>query len=357
MKELFKKILSVLMVIILSPFLILAGICLIFLVPFDYIKYKTSLYYKMERKKYSLYDGTSENFKIYNEIVKNNLPIRYISNPQNRSLASGWFVFEKTLIIIGFSTFEYDYEKHKWFWDGESEEITLEEYMEMELQEYNKNAGTTECDKAVVLISEDDVHDLGIAVKEERFLLYKKDRGEKMKKFCESKLLQTQDLIIKKGEQKDWKDMYYNLWRHSESAKYMLWNVTTSEEDAQDRMARTVKFEETHPYCWLVYEKASGQAIGFAGMEEIEPGVFEDMGVALGPDFVGKGYGKQIINAMADYAKINLGAHKMLLSYREGNVASKRLQEACGFSYSHSVDKDDPRTGEMYVLHYTCKML
>lgn len=170
-------------------------------------------------------------------------------------------------------------------------------------------------------------------------------------------MLETKDLIIKKGEQKDWKDMYYNLWRHSESAKYMLWNVTTSEEDAQDRMARTIKFEEIHPYCWLVYEKLSGQAIGFAGMEEVEEGVYEDMGVALGPDFVGKGYGKQIINAMADYAKDELRAKKMLLSYRVGNEASKRLQESCGFTYSHSVDKEDPRNGEKYVLEYTCKML
>lgn len=168
-------------------------------------------------------------------------------------------------------------------------------------------------------------------------------------------MLETNDLLIKKGEQKDWKDMYYNLWRHSESAKYMLWNVTTSEEDAQERMARTVKFEETHPYTWLVYEKKSGQAIGFAGMEEIESGVFEDMGVALGPDFVGHGYGKQIINAMVDFARDELGAKKFLLSYREGNEASKRLQASCGFQYSHSVDKIDPRNDMPYVLHYTSK--
>lgn len=117
--------------------------------------------------------------------------------------------------------------------------------------------------------------------------------------------LETKDIIIKKGEQKDWKDMYYNLWRHAESAKYMLWNVTTSEEDAQDRMARTIKFEETHPYAWIVYEKKSNQAIGFAGMEEIE--------------------------------------------------ASKRLQESCGFQYSHTVEKIDPRNDMPYKLIYTSK--
>lgn len=170
-------------------------------------------------------------------------------------------------------------------------------------------------------------------------------------------MLETKDLIIKRGEQKDWKDMYYNLWRHAESAKYMLWNVTTSEEDAQIRMEKTIAFEETHPYCWLVYEKASGQAIGFAGMIEIEDGVYEDTGIALGPDFVGKGYGKQILNAMVEFAQDELGAKKMVLSYRSQNIASEKLQESCGFTYSHSEEKVDPRNGESYVLKYMIKEL
>lgn len=168
---------------------------------------------------------------------------------------------------------------------------------------------------------------------------------------------ETMDLILKKAEQEDWRDMYYNLWRHEESAKYMLWSVTTSEEEARGRMARTVKFQQEHPCSWLVCEKVSGRAIGFAGMMEIEAGVYEDIGVALGPDYVGKGYGKQIIHAMTDYAKNVLGAKKMVLSYREGNEASRRLQESCGFAYSHSEDRVDPRTGEAYVLHFTYKML
>ncbi|MBQ8518290.1 MAG: GNAT family N-acetyltransferase [Agathobacter sp.] len=168
-------------------------------------------------------------------------------------------------------------------------------------------------------------------------------------------MLETKDLIIKQAEQKDWKDMYYNLWRHAESAKYMLWDVTTSEEDAQIRMEKTIAYERNHPYAWFVYEKASGKAIGFAGMIEIEPGIFEDTGVALGPDFVGKGYGKQIVRAMENYVKNDLGAKKMVLSARSQNIASKKVQQACGFVYSHSEEKVDPRTGEHYVLEYTYK--
>ena len=108
--------------------------------------------------------------------------------------------------------------------------------------------------------------------------------------------IETTDLLLKKAVQDDWKDMYENLWQYKESAKYMLWNVTTSEADAFSRMERTVEFEKKEKYALLVYEKRTGKAIGFAGMRELEPGVFEESGIAIGPAFTGKGYGKQILN-------------------------------------------------------------
>lgn len=92
-------------------------------------------------------------------------------------------------------------------------------------------------------------------------------------------------------------------------------------------------------------------------MIEIEPGVYEDTGVALGPDFVGKGYGKQIVNAMVDYAKNELHAKKMVLSYRSQNIAFKKLQAACGFTYLHSEERVDSRTNEAYILEFTYKEL
>ena len=171
-------------------------------------------------------------------------------------------------------------------------------------------------------------------------------------------MLETKDLIIKKACQEDWRDMYYNLWSHAESAKYMLWNVTTSEEAAQARMERTISFEATHDFNWLVYEKASGQAIGFAGLEVLEEGVCGETGVAIGPAFTGKGYGKQILNALIDYAKEQLGAKVFVACCRTANVASHKLQMSCGFVFSHySEEKEDPRTGEKYVLEYNVKEL
>lgn len=167
--------------------------------------------------------------------------------------------------------------------------------------------------------------------------------------------IETKDLILKKAVQDDWKEMYHNLWCHEESARYMLWTVTTSEEEAQDRMRRTIEFEKKEKYALLVYEKNTGRAIGFAGMREIEPGVFEETGVALGPEFVGKGYGKQVLNALTQEAFEQCGAKKFLACCRTENIASHNLQKSCGFKLRYFEKKIDSRNGRGFIMEYNEK--
>lgn len=167
--------------------------------------------------------------------------------------------------------------------------------------------------------------------------------------------IETADLLLKKAMQDDWKDMYENLWQYKESAKYMLWNVTTSEADAFSRMERTVEFEKKEKYTLLVYEKRTGKAIGFAGMRELEPGVFEESGIAIGPAFTGKGYGKQILNALVQEAFDHCNATEFRACCRKANLASHNLQMSCGFTFSHEEDKTDPRDDTAYVMEYNVK--
>ena len=75
--------------------------------------------------------------------------------------------------------------------------------------------------------------------------------------------IETEDLILKKAVHEDWKDMYYNLWRHEESAKYMLWEVTKSEEKAIERIEKSIEFMKKNKYALFIYEKKTGKAIGF----------------------------------------------------------------------------------------------
>jgi len=167
--------------------------------------------------------------------------------------------------------------------------------------------------------------------------------------------IETEDLILKKASTEDWKDMYNNLWRHEESAKYMLWDVTTSEAEAIERAGKSVSFQKVTKYAFFIYEKETGVAIGFAGMKEIEPGVFEDTGIAIGPAYTRKGYGIQILNALLEEAA-NCGAHKFIASCRKQNIASHYLQMRCGFRFVKEETRIDPRTGESYILEINEKL-
>ena len=165
-------------------------------------------------------------------------------------------------------------------------------------------------------------------------------------------MIETKELLLRKAKFEDWREMYERVWSREETAKYMLWNVTQSEEDARLRMERTIAYQTESQFSYIVCDKAVDKGIGFAGMREIEPGIFEDTGIALGPDYVGKGYGKQVLNALVGTAFSQPGARKFICSCRAQNKASRRLQLACGFTFSHTEDREDPRTGEPYVLEF-----
>ena len=168
---------------------------------------------------------------------------------------------------------------------------------------------------------------------------------------------ETRDLILRHPDFSDWQDMYHNVWSRPETAKYMLWNVTDSEEAAQDRMIRSIAWQEKNPCCWFVYEKISQRAIGFGGMTQIAPGIWEDTGIALGPDYVGRGYGRQVLTALADYAKQEMGAHRFVCSCRSANAPSRGMILACGFRFTHWEERTDPRTGDEYRLEFYEKNL
>ena len=131
-------------------------------------------------------------FEFYNEIAKNNLPIKYIFNPQNDALECGWFVFDKTLLIPD-SMVEYHSDVEKWFcseYDGGHDvaSIPLDEYLQQEIAGINEILESDVCDKAVVLVDINNIENIDIAKQEKRFLLYD-DREEKIKPFCNNNLV------------------------------------------------------------------------------------------------------------------------------------------------------------------------
>ena len=167
--------------------LIFLGIGFAIALPFDYIKYKRSLYYKKERRKYTLLAATGAAFDLYNEILKHDLPIRFYENPYDPAPACGWFVLDDTLIVADVFSFEFDEESGLWRYccDEDEQYLSLEEYIEREIAEANELSGQVICSDAVVLVDGDYVGQIEKLKAEKRFLVYENDREEVLKRFCE----------------------------------------------------------------------------------------------------------------------------------------------------------------------------
>ena len=151
-------------------------------------------------------------------------------------------------------------------------------------------------------------------------------------------ILETEDLILRKARFDDWRPMYENVWRHESAARYMTWNVTRSEEEARDRMERTIRYQQNGGLSFIV--TLDGMPIGFAGVIEREPGIFEDTGGCLGPDFQRKGYGKQMLAAL-ERLVFSLGAKEFIVAHHRDNLPSKKVILSRGFRYTHSEERDD----------------
>lgn len=103
---------------------------------------------------------------------------------------------------------------------------------------------------------------------------------------------------------------------------------------------------------FFVYDKATKQAIGIAGLKEMKPSVYTVTDIALCPDFHGKGYGNQILMAFISLAFDELDATELHYDCFKQNEVSKRLALSCGFTYTHSEEAELTKDGEKVILDY-----
>lgn len=169
-------------------------------------------------------------------------------------------------------------------------------------------------------------------------------------------MIETKSLIMDKAKFSDWKEMYDNVWSQPKCTEYMNWHITTSEENAKIRIMKTIDFQKEHD-TYLVYEKSSGKAIGFAGVEKVKPYIYQEAGICLGVNYMGKGFGKQILKGLIQYCKEEFNAKEFIYSTREENRVSNRLAQSLGFIIISSISKIDSKDGHSYnLLQYSLKL-
>lgn len=158
-------------------------------------------------------------------------------------------------------------------------------------------------------------------------------------------------VYLAKAKMSDLDDIYNNFYSREETAKYMLWTVDKSLDETRARLTKMIEYQKTH-FAYLVYEKSSGRAIGTAGFNEIENGVYEDSGIGIGEDYVGRGYGKETLKLLVNYMFEALGASKIIYGTLADNIPSKRLAMSVGFSLERSEKALREKDNKEYTYEY-----
>lgn len=161
-----------------------------------------------------------------------------------------------------------------------------------------------------------------------------------------AKELETEDLVLKRGDIKDAGKMHENFFKEKESAKYMLWQPTQTVKDAETKIQKWKKYRD---FLYFAYLKETDEPIGFVCINQnrTNPLIFDEIGICVGSKFKRNGYAKQMLKAVLDLCK-TLGAEKFEYTCMKGNVASQKLAESFGFELVKQKRKNK-LNGEQYI--------
>ena len=143
------------------------------------------------------------------------------------------------------------------------------------------------------------------------------------------KELETKDLILKPYEARYVADAYNNIFCNEETAKYVLWKTASNIIETQEKLE---KWDKSFKLLLLIIEKKTSECIGYVATDEIEPDIYDHLGIAIGTKFTQKGYASQVLLALIDYLK-SLNAKELRYSHFKENVASQKLAQKIGFEY------------------------
>ncbi len=165
--------------------------------------------------------------------------------------------------------------------------------------------------------------------------------------------LTTRDLIIRKAEQGDLKAIWKNVWSDERIAAWMYWPATLSEEEAEDRLERSIRYQQDHD-AFFVCCKETGEAIGMAGIREEGEGLYHESGICLAVPWQKQGYGRQILQALMKLVFEEKKGKAFIYSCLKDNEPSRHLAIGTGLRYLNEETVIWEKDGSERIIENYC---
>jgi RimJ/RimL family protein N-acetyltransferase len=122
-------------------------------------------------------------------------------------------------------------------------------------------------------------------------------------------------------------------WRPFTDPLYSLWN---SPSHSSDNYIRFQAQADDPGRRWYAIEDLAGRLIGRLSLRQISQRKSARLGITLGADYVGLGYGTDAIRTFLAYYFQELGFETLYLDVAAPNERAIRCYEKCGFEYISS---------------------
>ncbi len=168
--------------------------------------------------------------------------------------------------------------------------------------------------------------------------------------------LETERLILRAWQESD-AEVLYEYARNPNVGPVAGWPTHTSVEDSREIIKSVLSAPETY----AVVLKETGKAVGSIGLLTSRSQIHSakmvegecEMGFWIGEPFWGQGMIPEPVNEMLRHAFQNLRMNAVWCGYYDGNEKSRRVQEKCGFTYSHTEhNKPVPLLNEFRTEHF-----
>lgn len=169
--------------------------------------------------------------------------------------------------------------------------------------------------------------------------------------------LQTERLILRPWQESDAEALYKYAQNHS-IGPAAGWPPHTSIENSRE----IIKTVLSAPNTYAIVTKETEEAIGSIGIMTLRSEVYSanmandecEIGFWIGEPFWGQGLIPEAVNELLRHIFEDLGQTAVWCGYFEGNTKSQRVQEKCGFTYSHTeYDRPVPLINDFRTEHFT----
>lgn len=169
--------------------------------------------------------------------------------------------------------------------------------------------------------------------------------------------LQTERLILRPWQESDAEALYRYAQNHN-IGPAAGWPPHTSIENSRE----IIKTILSAPNTYAIVTKETEEAIGSIGIMTLRSEVYSakmannecEIGFWIGEPFWGQGLIPEAVNELLRHIFEDLGQTAVWCGYFEGNTKSKRVQEKCGFTYSHTeYDRAVPLINDFRTEHFT----